>query len=84
MEADQGHSLDIKLIDSDGGELATLQGNFSAADSARTGREIPMNLVLNFQNTRFERPGDYSIEIFINGEPAASLPLRLQVVAPKT
>ena len=80
MEADQGHTLDIKLIDSDGKEMTTLQGNFSAADSARSGKEIPMNLVLNFQNTRFERPGDYSIEIFINKEPAASLPLRLQHV----
>jgi hypothetical protein len=41
-----------------------------------------MNIVLNFQNTRFERSGDYSIELFIDGEPASSLPLRLQEVTP--
>jgi len=82
MEAAQPHTLDIKMIDSDGHELTTLQGNFSAEDNARSGKEIPMNIVLNFQNTRFERSGDYSIELFIDGEPASSLPLRLQEVTP--
>jgi hypothetical protein len=81
-EAERPHTLEIRLIDSDGGELSRLEGNFSANATTQLGREIPMNLSLTMQNTRFERPGDYSIEILINNQHMKSLPLRLYVVPP--
>ncbi|HEX9775918.1 MAG TPA: hypothetical protein VGB83_10115 [Actinomycetota bacterium] len=83
MEAEDEHALDIRLIDSDGHELVRLDGKLRANDPARTGREITVPFVMNLVNTRFDRPGDYSIEILIDGEHAKSLPLRLhQVGAP--
>jgi len=82
MEAERPHTLEIRMIDSDGGELAKLEGSFSATSGAQFGSEIPMNISLAMQNTRFERPGDYSIEILINNQHMKSLPLRLYVVEP--
>jgi len=37
---------------------------------------------MNLVNTRFQAPGDYSMEIMIDGEHAKSLPLKLQQVTP--
>ncbi|MGZ4121424.1 MAG: DUF6941 family protein [Actinomycetota bacterium] len=82
-EAERPHTMEIRLIDSDGGELVKLEGNFSAqAGGVQSGRELPMNVSLQLANTRFERPGDYSIEIMINNQHMKSLPLRLYVVPP--
>lgn len=82
-EVDRPHAMEIQLMDSDGGELAKLEGQFSAATGAGIpGREIPMNMVLNFMNTRFEFGGDYSIEILINNQHMKSLPLRVHIVLP--
>jgi hypothetical protein len=80
-EVDRPHAMEIRLMDSDGGELAKLEGQFSAAAGGGVaGREIPMNMVLNFMNTRFEFGGDYSIEILINNQHMKSLPLRVHIV----
>lgn len=80
-EVDRPHTMEIRLMDSDGTELAKLDGQFSAAaGGAVAGREIPMNIVLNFMNTRFEFGGDYSIEIMINNQHMKSLPLRVHIV----
>lgn len=78
-ETGRDHSIEIRMIDSDGGELARLDGNLSARHAVSpSGREIPMNMVVNMVNTRFEHDGDYSIEILIDGQHARSVPLRLQ------
>lgn len=80
FEADREHALEIRLIDSDGGELSRIEGKFTAHAGGNAGREIPMPLVFNFTNTRFERAGDYSIEVLINNQHMKSLPLRLHEV----
>lgn len=79
-EVDGTHAMVIKLMDSDGGQLAQIDGTFAAQPAETSGREIPMSMVLNFLSTRFEHPGDYSIEILINGQHMKSLPLRLHAV----
>ena len=78
METGRQHSLDIRLIDTDGHELTKLEGTFSADTGTLHGREAAINITLNFQNTRFERPGDYSLELLVNEQHVKSLPLRLQ------
>lgn len=80
MEAEQDHGIEIRLIDSDGGELAKIDGSISGRGAVTSGRDIAMNVVINMVNTRFEEPGDYSIEILIDGEHQRSVPLRLNEV----
>ena len=78
-EAERAHILEIRLIDSDGGELARMEGNFQAGGGP-PGREMPMNISLAVSNIRFERPGDYSIELLLDNQHVKSLPLRLYQV----
>jgi hypothetical protein len=62
-ETEGRHHLDLRLIDEDGGELARIEGTLEPHGAGQPGRELGVNLVINFQNVRFEHPGDYSIEI---------------------
>lgn len=84
LETEEEHKLEIRLIDADGADVARANGTFSARGRTEPGREMALPLVMNLVNTRFERAGDYSVEIAINGEHARSLPLRLQQVAAQT
>jgi hypothetical protein len=79
-EVGRDHSLEIRLMDSDGGELARVDGNFNASGPGQPGREIALPLVMNMVSTRFESPGDYSVEILIDNQHAKSLPLRIHLV----
>ena len=80
LEADADHGLEIRLIDADGNDVTRATGTFSARGRAEPGREMALPLVMNLVNTRFERAGDYSMEISVNDQHAKSLPLRLQQV----
>lgn len=77
MDTNDEHKIEIRLIDSDGGELARIDGNLNTRNTTTTGRDIAMNMVINMVNTRFERPGDYSLEILLDGDHQKSVPLRL-------
>lgn len=83
-EADRPHRLEVKMVDADGKQLAQINGEFQANFDAPPGREIPLNLVINLMNTRFEEPGDYSIDVVMDDQHAKSLPLRLNVVTLQT
>jgi hypothetical protein len=78
-ETGRDHGIEIRMIDQDGGQVMRLDGNLSASPAMPgAGREIAMNMVVNMVSTRFERAGDHSIEILIDGQHAKSVPLRLQ------
>ena len=82
-ETGRAHDLEIRLIDSDGGELAKMEGNFTANPGGPPGRELPINISLGMSNIRFEKPGDFSIELLVDNQHVKSLPLRVYE-APKT
>ena len=82
LETEEEHQLEIRLIDADGTDVARANGTFTARGRNEPGREIALPLVMNLVNTRFQAPGDYSMEIMIDGEHAKSLPLKLQQVTP--
>lgn len=81
-EADRSHTLEIKLMDADGGIIANIEGNFAAGAPSQPGRELAVPLVINIANVQFERPGDYSVEILINNQHMKSLPLRVALAVP--
>jgi hypothetical protein len=80
-EADRSHTLEIKMMDADGGALANIEGQFAASAAPQPGREIAVPLVINIANVQFQQPGDYSIEILINNQHMKSLPLHVALVA---
>ncbi len=79
-ELGRSHLLDVRLIDADGGEVARIEGGLEAQSGGPPGRPVGVNIVINMANTRFEKPGDYSIEIMMNNQHLKSLPLRVQIV----
>lgn len=79
-EVGREHTMEIRLTDADGQELAKVEGQFVPAPGGQPGRETGMNVVMNFVGTRFPAPGDYEIAIVINGQHQKSLPLALGVV----
>lgn len=69
------HRLKLDLIDQDGSRIipaleAPVAMNFPDAASSGT-----VQLILDLQNVRFERAGEYSINLAIDGRHEASTPL---------
>ncbi len=66
-------SLEIITMDADGKKLGKASGKMKIGEG-RSGRQIKINHVLPMGMT-FPAPGEYSIEILVNGEPKATVPL---------
>ena len=68
-------SLEIVTMDADGKQLGKASGKMKIGEG-RTGRQIKINHVLPMGMT-FPSPGEYSIEILVNGEPKATVSLEV-------
>lgn len=66
-------SLEIVTLDADGKRLASASGKMRVP-SGQAGRQLKINHVLPMSIT-FPDAGPYSIEILVNGEPKAAVPL---------
>ncbi|MGH2728859.1 MAG: DUF6941 family protein, partial [Actinomycetota bacterium] len=66
-ELGKSHDLTVRMLDEDGKELARVDGQMETALTEIAGLAVPVNMVINMANTRFERPGDYAIDIIVNG-----------------
>ena len=66
-------SLEIVTLDADGKRLGSASGKMKIG-TGQSGRQIKINHVLPMGMT-FPAPGQYSIEILVNGEPKATVPL---------
>jgi hypothetical protein len=75
------HRMRVNLVDADGQLVippleAGLQVRFP--DEAPS---FALNLILNLQGLRFNRFGEYSIDLIADGQPVASLPLFVRQMA---
>ena len=68
-------SLEIVTLDADGKRLGSASGKMKIG-KGQSGRQIKINHVLPMGMT-FPTPGQYSIEILVNGEPKATVPLEV-------
>jgi hypothetical protein len=75
-EIGQTKQLEIRLIDPDGKSLGTLSATFQVPDGP-TGQRISMGNILPLVNTAFERAGDHSFAILINGETKDEVGLKV-------
>ena len=66
-------SLEIVTLDADGKKLGSATGKMKLPERP-AGRQLKINHVLPMTMT-FPSPGEYSIDILINGEPKAAVPL---------
>ena len=68
-------SLEIVTLDADGKRLGSASGKMKIG-TGQSGRQIKINHVLPMGMT-FPAPGQYSVEILVNGEPKAAVPLEV-------
>ena len=74
------HEFKLRLINSDGKEvIQPVQGNINITDPPN-GQFASINLVFNYGNLQFEKPGRYSFELYINDDWKTGLPLFLQQI----
>ncbi|MEM7110330.1 MAG: hypothetical protein AAF519_19035 [Bacteroidota bacterium] len=71
------HIVIIRLIDKNGKELNKIDGNLTVMNPMDGSNYSSVNLVMRFNNLKFEAEGQYSFELLINDEWLRGLPLKL-------
>jgi len=69
------HKLSISLADSDGNKLMNSDININFQPPQGSVPEASFSFALNGQNVAFSKPGDYAIDILIDGRVEASIPI---------
>ena len=70
------HAISIKLVDEDGKQIIpSLNANAKVRFSETMQGSIATNMILNLYRLKFEHYGEYSIDLVIDGNEEASLPL---------
>ena len=74
------HSVKIQIIDEDGQNIAPkLEGNISVRTSPGLD-SLATNLILNIQGLEFKQYGRFQIDLVVDDQLQASLPLRVSEV----
>ena len=75
------HSFKLRLIDVNGKEIfQPVEGNINIGVPPN-GQFASVNIVVNFNQLKFETAGRYSFELYIDGDWKSGLPLFLHQVA---
>ena len=69
------HKLNISLADSDGKKLMDSDININFQPPQGSVSEASFSFALNGQNVTFPNPGDYVVDILIDGRAEASIPI---------
>jgi len=82
--ADEGsHQLKLNLVDADGQrimpELPPMPVEIALPEDTHIGTR---NFIFNFQQVRFESPGLYSVDVTVDDNMVASIPLQVRLLEP--
>ncbi len=82
---DEGkHTLALNFVDADGRSIAKfppIPVEVALPDDMHFGTR---NFIVNIQQLKFENPGLYSIDLLLDGQPQASIPLLVRHNPPAT
>lgn len=69
------HEMQLRFIDGEGKEIIKpIEGKMNIAQP-KNGQYSAVNLVFNFNQVKFDKPGRYSFELYIDDEWESGLPL---------
>lgn len=73
---DEGtHPIELRLLDGDGKTLIPpMKANVTVGPASEV-RTVSRNFILNFQQLRLPKFGEYRIDLFYRGQPAGWIPL---------
>ena len=80
-EWDSQKDIQIMLLDADGNQILSVQGN-AKVPKGEAGRRVRINMIMTFGNVKFDAEGDYTFAILIGGETKKEIPLRVNQVSP--
>jgi|SRR5687767_318256 len=70
-----GHDMRLRFINASGKEIIKpIEGQMNIV-APQNGQYSAVNLVFNFNQVKFEKPGRYSFELYIDDEWTSGLPL---------
>jgi len=74
------HAVTLQMVDPDGRPVfQPMKGEVHPRMADDVG-SMAVNLILNFQNVKFKEYADYQIDLAIDGQSIASLPLRVREI----
>jgi hypothetical protein len=74
------HDFKLRLINAKGKEIIKpIEGNVSIGEPPN-GQFSTVNFVINFNQLKFDEPGRYSFELYIDGDWKSGLPLFLHQI----
>ena len=76
-EYGQEKSLQLKMLDADGGELGTLKMDFEVPTPANPSKRPNLYTIFNIGAATFMKPGDHVIHVLIGGEDKRQIPFEL-------
>ena len=71
------HTLNMRLADEDGREVAKVEGEIEVGKAKLPDRPIRVQVVLPMEGLRFPKPGNYSFDILLDGRYEDSIPLEI-------
>lgn len=75
-EKGRPHRIDIRMLDPGGRTVFDITGEIVPRGGA-PGERVATNQVIGINNLRLETEGEYTVAIFIDGQLATELPLRV-------
>jgi hypothetical protein len=75
------HQLEVRLVDADGEQLFKAEGPIQVPSSA-PGRPVKPHVIMGLSGVSFNRAGDYSFELVIDGQHLKSVPLYIMQAPP--
>jgi hypothetical protein len=82
--AEEGpHTLNMNFVDEDGQPIMRSMQIPVEAEFPAEATFISRNLVVNFLQLTFARPGLYSVDLSVDGRPLSSIPLAVKQLAQK-
>lgn len=72
------HTVNLQMVDPDGRPVFQPMAGEVHPRMADEVDSVAVNLILNFQHVKFEDYADYQIDLALDGQSVASLPLRVR------
>lgn len=69
------HILSVRMVDADGRTLMDAGWDIDAHNPSCDVGESALSFALNGQNITFPAPGDYSVDVFMDGKVEAGIPI---------
>jgi len=81
-EMDRESEIEIDVVDADGNNIWKMEGKFKGDRRGKPGERATVGQIIPLQGLTFQRYGAHEINIFLNGQPKATVSFNVTVAGP--